>query len=932
MTESYNKGAATVAEQESREHLIARLAETEAWLRLFTEHVPVRACATDGDLRVVRDIGLGFADSPGPIGKTVGELFATSPDRDRVLEGCRRALQGETSELHIDDGEHSAHLRLTPRFDVEGRVVGVIGLAFDVTERTRAESGLREAQRLLREAQRIGRVRSWEEDLRTGVIKEDLAELVEPPSPLPREEAWKAVPIEERARLVELSRRTIEEGVPFEIEHRLVAPDGSMRTVVTRGELVRDTSGRPERILGSTLDITDRARVEEEVRVGRRLLQRVLETIPVGVVVVDPDASIVLSNPASARIWGGVIAAAAERYPLSKGHWHATGQPLAPEDWASMRALRKGETSLNELIDIATFDGRRRIIQNSAAPISGANGAIVGAVVVNEDVTERVRAEEALRRTQRLLVEAETLGATGSWEHDLVTGEIVDSEGNQRLFFGGGRGTHLFEDYSQVIHPDDRARVLSRRAELLAGEGPPDIEYRVIWPDGSVHHILGLATVVRDFAGRAVRVYGTNADITRRKRGEEERARLLESERRARAETERTLERLRAIQSITDLALARLAVDDLLTELLARLRKALEGDYAFIQLIDEKQDNLFTRAADGVALDLVKAVRVPIGQAVGGRIAADGKPRIVYDLSTADVEGLTPGLRTLLWGSMLGTPLQVEGRIIGVLSVATAQPRRFTEDDLRLLQVVADRVAPTIERSRLDEAMRAGRKQLQALSRRLLSAQEEERRRLAVELHDELGQVLTVVKINLASLERQRKAGMGSARLKEAIASVDQAMERVRDLALDLRPSVLDDLGLAAAVRWYADRFAKTAQVRAHLAMDVVPQLPAELETACFRVTQEALTNIARHARARNVWIDLHVVGAQIDLRIRDDGVGFDAALARERAIGGASMGLLGMQERVSLAGGVYELTTRPGGGTEVRVRLPLGTNTASAP
>jgi len=811
----------------------------------------------------------------------------------------------------------------------------VIGLAFDVTERTRAESGLREAQRLLREAQRIGRVRSWEEDLRTGVIKEDLAELVEPPLPLPREEAWKAVPTEERARLVELRRRTIEEGVPFEIEHPLVTPDGSTRTVVTRGELLRDTSGRPERILGSTLDITDRARVEEEVRVGQRLLQRVLETIPVGVVVVDPDANVVLSNPASARIWGGVIAAADERYRSCKGHWHATGQPLAPEDWGSMRALRKGETSLNELIDIETFDGRRRIIQNSAAPISGPNGAIVGAVVVNQDVTERVRAEEALRRTQRLLVEAEKLGATGSWEHDLVTGEIVDSEGNRRLFFGGARGTHVFDDYSQVIHPDDRARVLSRRAELLAGEGPPDIEYRVIWPDASVHHILGLATVVRDFAGRAVRVYGTNADITRRKLAEEERARLLDSERRARAETERTLERLRAIQSITDLALARLAVDELVAELLARLRKALEGDYAFIELIDEKHDRLFTRAADGVALDLVKTVRVPIGQAVSGRIAADGKPQIIYDLSTADiskVEGLTPEFRTLLRGSMLGTPLQVEGRVIGVLSVVTAQPRRFTEEDLRLLQVVADRVAPTIERSRLDEGMRAGRKQLQALSRRLLSAQEEERRRLAVELHDELGQVLTVVKINLASLERQRKAGMGLARLKEAIASVDQAMERVRDLALDLRPSVLDDLGLAAAVRWYADRFARTTHVRAHVAMDVVPQVPAELETACFRVTQEALTNIARHARARNVWIDLHVVGAEIDLRIRDDGVGFDAALARERAIGGASMGLLGMQERVSLAGGVYELTTRPGGGTEVRARLPLRTNTSSAP
>jgi signal transduction histidine kinase len=140
-----------------------------------------------------------------------------------------------------------------------------------------------------------------------------------------------------------------------------------------------------------------------------------------------------------------------------------------------------------------------------------------------------------------------------------------------------------------------------------------------------------------------------------------------------------------------------------------------------------------------------------------------------------------------------------------------------------------------------------------------------------------------------------------------------------------LRPSVLDDLGLAAAVRWYGDRFARTMHIDTHLSIDAVPKLSPELETACFRVAQEALTNVARHAQARNVWVDLHLVAEALDLRVRDDGIGFDAGVARNRAIGGASVGLLGMQERVSLAGGEYELSTRPGGGTEVRARLPLG-------
>jgi signal transduction histidine kinase len=371
-----------------------------------------------------------------------------------------------------------------------------------------------------------------------------------------------------------------------------------------------------------------------------------------------------------------------------------------------------------------------------------------------------------------------------------------------------------------------------------------------------------------------------------------------------------------------------MALEDLLSELLARLRRALGGDLACVELIDEEHDYLTVRAVDGVALELVAPVRIPLGQAVAGRIAADGRPLIVHDLSTMDfsrIEGLPPELSALLRGSMLGTPLQVEGRVIGVVSVTSARPRRFTDEDLQLMQVVADRVAPAIEQRRLVETVRAGREQLKALSGRLLSAEEEERRRLAVELHDELGQVLTAVKINLASLERQSGTAPPPAHLRDALASVDRAMERVRDLALDLRPSVLDDLGLPAAVRWYADRFARTARIETHLSVDAVPHLAPVLETACFRVAQEALTNVARHAKARNVWVDLHLAGDTLELKVRDDGIGFAAGPARERAIGGGSMGLLGMQERVSLSGGEFELVTGPGRGTEVQARFPLG-------
>jgi two-component system, NarL family, sensor histidine kinase UhpB len=596
---------------------VTQLKATESRLRLFTEQIPARACVTDRDLRVVWDGGAGFSASPTVVGKTVPELFAQSPDRERVLEGCRKALAGESSVLDIDDGTSAANLHLQPFRDPAGNVTGVVGMA---------------------------------------------------------------------------------------------------------------------------VDTTDRVRTEADVHAGQRLLRQVVETLPVGVSVVDRNGDILLVNAASQRIWGDVIVPGRERWVRSAGFWHDSGEKIVPSAWASVRALAAGQTSLNELIDIVTYDGQEKTIQNSAAPIRNAEGAIVGAVIVNEDVTERVRAAEALRDTERLLVDAEKLGQTGSWEQDLVAEQIVNTDANLGLFFGGDRtkGARL-EDYMEAVHPDDRAWVVRRREELLAGTGSGDVEYRVVWPDGSVHWIFGRATVVRDPSGRPIRVYGTNADITERKRAAEE------------------LER-----------------------------------------------------------------------------------------------------RT---------------------------------------------------------------RQLEALSRRLIEAQEAERRAVARELHDDFGQVLTALKLNLQRRERDDT---------ESIALVDGAIARMRELAQDLRPPLLDEFGLEASLRWYVEREAKRAGLAFTLTLGPLEQRPpAAAETTCFRVAQEALTNVIRHAQAHGVDVEIGQTQGTLQLIVRDDGQGFDVAAARRRAAQGGSQGLLSMQERVALAGGELEIDSAPGRGTTVRARLPLPPSSA---
>jgi two-component system sensor histidine kinase UhpB len=219
----------------------------------------------------------------------------------------------------------------------------------------------------------------------------------------------------------------------------------------------------------------------------------------------------------------------------------------------------------------------------------------------------------------------------------------------------------------------------------------------------------------------------------------------------------------------------------------------------------------------------------------------------------------------------------------------------------------------------------AARERLQGLSRRLLEVQESERKSLARELHDDIGQALTALKLNLEALQRGREADTPGARVQEALETTQHTLDRVRQLSLSLRPAQLDDLGLAAALRSHLDRQAALGGFTPHAQIqECAARLPPEVETACFRVAQEAVNNIVRHARARNVWLRLAVDGDRLELGVRDDGAGFDVEAAQRRAALGASLGVVSMAERAALAGGALRIESSSGQGTAVLAAFPL--------
>jgi PAS domain S-box-containing protein len=241
----------------------------------------------------------------------------------------------------------------------------------------------------------------------------------------------------------------------------------------------------------------------------------------------------------------------------------------------------------------------------------------------------------------------------------------------------------------------------------------------------------------------------------------------------------------------------------------------------------------------------------------------------------------------------------------------------------RVTEIVASGVDIT-ERKQTSDALGVARERLQYLSRRLLEAQETERRSLAHELHDEIGQALTATQINLQAIERFPDPDMLSDRLRDSAAIVSRALDQVRSLSLALRPAMLDDLGLTAALRWLLDQLAGRAGLQTTFVSTLDGRrVDAAVETGCFRVAQEALNNIVKHAGARTAGVDLRATTHGLHLRVRDDGVGFEVADARARASRGASLGLLGMEERTALTGGSIEWISREGQGTEVHAWFP---------
>lgn len=365
------------------------------------------------------------------------------------------------------------------------------------------------------------------------------------------------------------------------------------------------------------------------------------------------------------------------------------------------------------------------------------------------------------------------------------------------------------------------------------------------------------------------------------------------------------------------------------------LREALDGAlHRIVELMNVQAGWIFLFHAGDQSFRLAADVNLPAALAVAGkrRMAGDclcnAKLRegqfteAVNLIQCARLEQALPNSPES--HTHASVPLIAQDEAVGILNLLLPKGRSFSEGELDMLESVGHELAVTIQRARLFEKVRDQEQTTRELMQRLLVAQEEERGRIARDFHDHAGQLMTALLMQLDHLagQAERKDGQTAAALRKLYSLGERGMEELRKLVYELRPPSLDELGLPAAVRTYVESHVRPSGLQVDLQVnDMGARLPPDIETAAFRILQESVTNVLRHAHAHKVEIRLNRKPDLLVIMVRDDGAGFDP---EDDTVGRKSLGLAGMRERAQLVGGTLQILSSPGLGTTILARLPL--------
>jgi len=405
-----------------------------------------------------------------------------------------------------------------------------------------------------------------------------------------------------------------------------------------------------------------------------------------------------------------------------------------------------------------------------------------------------------------------------------------------------------------------------------------------------------------------------------------ERTAQLDASQRMEAEAEQRRQTAESLAEVSYLLSQSLDAAEVGQRVVEHVRRLLKIRAAALYQLDPTAGMLVTLAAENDFGAVTTPWRaLPLGMGVVGLAIHNRQPVVTTNLLTDPRLTIPAAVRASLELTpvrvVLALPLLHDGLVIGALSLGDNAGRTFDAEDLALVRLFAAHAAAALANAQLYTAVQAGQGRLQELSRQLLEAQEAERRRIAHELHDEAGQLLAsvhlVLETTISGLPPQFRAGFRQVR-----SHLDAIETQLRCLAHELRPTILDDLGLLPALQSLVQRVAERTGLCIRADSAIEGRLAPAVETALYRIMQEGLTNITKHAAATHVDLRLWRDGKMVHGLLRDDGVGFVVEQVVGRT-GPRGLGLLGIQERLEALGGALQITSTPGQGTTLQITLP---------
>jgi len=745
----------------------------------------------------------------------------------------------------------------------------------------------------------------------------------------------------------------------LEIRHK----DGQITPVLYNATVYSDEAGKVIGVFAAARDITERKRYEKELIESKELIETAFNSIDTHIAYMDRDFNFIRVNDAYARAAGHPA-----DFFIGKNHFDL--YPHGENQAIFQRVVDTGVpfSVFEKPFEYAEFPERGVTYWDwNLQPVMGVDNAVEGVVLSLVDVTERKRAEIQLERQnqelrdlssaehkQRELAEGlvrSAIAASSSLQLEKVLDTILEQirraipfqmadiamvEGKMVRVVGylGLEGKHDTNEAMQGLYFLDDfplwLKVYSTKLPIFIDDTRDSSDWQVVpgmeWvrslavaPLITKGQVTGFINLTSDQPGffnqeMANRLVAFAAPATVAIHN----ARLYMAETQARKVAEALSAAVQALTQTLDL-------DRVLDTLLEHISVITQSDTTGAALL-EGETRLAARAAHGYErwtdLDQVLAISMeansnPLLQ----ELILTRKSVLVPDTATFLDWQVISGLEAIR--NWLVVPLVANDKVIGVVGLGKTEPGYFTQEHVYWAEALVGQAAMAIQNAWLFDQVRAGHERLQSLSRRLVEVQESERRYIARELHDETSQALTALMFGLRLMEQEVDHPENLlAHLAELKRLTDGVLEDLHRLAMDLRPASLDHLGLVAALEQLIKVTSERYQLRVHfktVGISEEVRLSDEVETALYRIVQEALTNAVRHAKANNVDVILELQDGRSIVIVEDDGVGFET----QEITKSGHLGLLGMQERAQMAGGTLQIESRPGGGTTVVVEVP---------